>query len=465
MSRCGSIVIAVAGLLASCSSAVTHTTPTPTCQVRVRVPRDPGLDQDLDGLSDLTELSLGTDPLNPDSDDDGQPDGIEQRGWGTSPLLIDSDGDGASDGAELFSRHTDPLLYDPPAEGTRPKAAPSGPSKGPNISLPPQSPIQPVHPPTTAGGAPRPSISSALTRAAPATTPGPAVSEGDAWTLPLPSSASPDLVSWQDHLCTTLPGPELLCLDATTGTPALHASLDVVPERADDLPPPTSARLYSHGPHLVSVTDTGVVTGWSPEGAQWALHTPSPVRSVHLRHVLLLLTTEHALLVRLSPASVELIESPALATWDHAVLTGSGLWGWQDASATLLATSAARSGFRERTVHRLLSDARFLGSPWVQDDLTSRWSTTGQLWAYRNSGPVSMRSPLGLHQPLDAARRAGAGWWLQSGHRSWYLPDEGLLEELPGEALAAAGAPDGRLWIRSQTALFQRRPPVVATLP
>jgi hypothetical protein len=36
-----------------------------------------GVDSDHDGLDDLTEAALGTDPLNPDSDSDGLPDGWE----------------------------------------------------------------------------------------------------------------------------------------------------------------------------------------------------------------------------------------------------------------------------------------------------------------------------------------------------------------------------------------------------
>jgi len=52
-------------------------------------PTDPDLDSDRDGLSDADEALLGTDPLDPDSDGDGVPDGVEGG--------VDSDGDGVVD--------------------------------------------------------------------------------------------------------------------------------------------------------------------------------------------------------------------------------------------------------------------------------------------------------------------------------------------------------------------------------
>ncbi|MEZ4744222.1 MAG: hypothetical protein R3B45_17515 [Bdellovibrionota bacterium] len=56
----------------------------------------PTIDSDQDGLSDLEEIDLGSDPNNPDSDGDGVVDGDE-----------DSDGDGLSNAAEVA------LGYDP----------------------------------------------------------------------------------------------------------------------------------------------------------------------------------------------------------------------------------------------------------------------------------------------------------------------------------------------------------------
>jgi hypothetical protein len=80
-------------------------------------------DDDGDGLPDATEIAagsgLGTDPLDPDSDDDGRNDGEEVLA-GTDPLDPDSDDDGWNDGEEVLAG-TDPLdpgshpASDPPA--------------------------------------------------------------------------------------------------------------------------------------------------------------------------------------------------------------------------------------------------------------------------------------------------------------------------------------------------------------
>lgn len=60
-------------------------------------------DTDGDGLTDVTETSIGTDPDNEDSDFDGVNDGDEWSTYFTDPLNADSDNDGLTDGAEIAS--------------------------------------------------------------------------------------------------------------------------------------------------------------------------------------------------------------------------------------------------------------------------------------------------------------------------------------------------------------------------
>jgi len=59
------------------------------------------IDTDNDGLDDVREYDLGTDPLNWDTDLDELSDGDEIIIWKTDPLNFDSDGDTYGDGAEI----------------------------------------------------------------------------------------------------------------------------------------------------------------------------------------------------------------------------------------------------------------------------------------------------------------------------------------------------------------------------
>ncbi len=66
-------------------------------------------DDDGDGISDLNEASLGTDPLDTDTDDDGLNDGFEDANQNgqvdsgeTNPTLADTDSDNLEDGADAF---------------------------------------------------------------------------------------------------------------------------------------------------------------------------------------------------------------------------------------------------------------------------------------------------------------------------------------------------------------------------
>ncbi len=70
-------------------------------------PSDAGLDADSDGVINLDEFLMGTDPQGGDTDSDGLLDGLEIS-IGTSTTNVDSDGDGMSDGWEYFNG-LDPL--------------------------------------------------------------------------------------------------------------------------------------------------------------------------------------------------------------------------------------------------------------------------------------------------------------------------------------------------------------------
>lgn len=78
---------------------------------------DSGGDADLDGLTNLEEHDLGTDPQNADSDGDGLGDQLELDTLQTNPFVEDTDGDGLGDGAEVNIHGTDPLDLDTDADG------------------------------------------------------------------------------------------------------------------------------------------------------------------------------------------------------------------------------------------------------------------------------------------------------------------------------------------------------------
>lgn len=65
-------------------------------------------DYDNDGLTNLEEIRLGTNPVENDSDEDGLNDAEELQNYGTDPKNADTDGDGVSDGKEI-ELGTDPL--------------------------------------------------------------------------------------------------------------------------------------------------------------------------------------------------------------------------------------------------------------------------------------------------------------------------------------------------------------------
>lgn len=70
------------------------------------------IDSDGDGLLDSEEVTIGTDPYDPDTDKDGLTDGEEVRTYKTDPLNPDTDWDGLKDGAEVLTYKTNPCDRD-----------------------------------------------------------------------------------------------------------------------------------------------------------------------------------------------------------------------------------------------------------------------------------------------------------------------------------------------------------------
>ena len=80
-------------------------------------PSDAPLDRDGDGLTNLQEYQLSTDPTRSDSDADGVDDFDETQVHGTDPNEADTDGDGLDDGDEINVYFTDPLNDDTDGDG------------------------------------------------------------------------------------------------------------------------------------------------------------------------------------------------------------------------------------------------------------------------------------------------------------------------------------------------------------
>jgi uncharacterized membrane protein YgcG len=77
----------------------------------------PTIDSDGDGLYDHEEIALGTDPNDPDTDQDGLSDGDEVKIYGSNPLSMDTDGDGLPDYNEVMQHGTDPTKPDTDGDG------------------------------------------------------------------------------------------------------------------------------------------------------------------------------------------------------------------------------------------------------------------------------------------------------------------------------------------------------------
>ncbi len=93
----------VAGFTDSPDFPITQGTPPPSSSIDIDgfiLTLMKVIDSDQDGLTDLEELSLGTNPLLADSDGDGLSD-LEEFNLGTNPLSTDTDGDSISDPWEI----------------------------------------------------------------------------------------------------------------------------------------------------------------------------------------------------------------------------------------------------------------------------------------------------------------------------------------------------------------------------
>lgn len=83
---------------------------------------DGSIDSDRDGLTDLEEIELGTQPYYNDSDFDSLSDGDEVKIYGTDPLQADTDQGGITDGYEVSTGlnpldASDDLLFDSDQDG------------------------------------------------------------------------------------------------------------------------------------------------------------------------------------------------------------------------------------------------------------------------------------------------------------------------------------------------------------
>ncbi len=76
------------------------------------IPANPSAANDPDGdrLSSSWENGIGSSPNDADSDDDGIRDGVEFKGYNTSPTDVDTDDDGCPDGLEISSLDTNEVV-------------------------------------------------------------------------------------------------------------------------------------------------------------------------------------------------------------------------------------------------------------------------------------------------------------------------------------------------------------------
>lgn len=103
-------------------------------------------DRDGDGLNDVQENVVGSDPDNHDTDGDSLLDGEEVLTWATNPLRPDTDSDGLVDGAEVHQFKTDPTNPDTDGDGLA-DAAEIRAGSSPLDPLDPDPSLAPTSPP------------------------------------------------------------------------------------------------------------------------------------------------------------------------------------------------------------------------------------------------------------------------------------------------------------------------------
>ena len=116
------MVITIIILSSACVQKTTTTyeqqeLPKQTHSSMVTLPSTSKQPEDNDELSLDEEQKYGTDPYNPDTDNDGITDGDEVHKYYTNPLKADSDDDGLTDYEELFKYNTNPLDPDTDSDG------------------------------------------------------------------------------------------------------------------------------------------------------------------------------------------------------------------------------------------------------------------------------------------------------------------------------------------------------------
>jgi hypothetical protein len=100
-------------------------------------------DMDGDGLSNLQEYGLDTDPTDADSDGDGIADGEEINTYGTSPTNSDSDGDSLPDGEEANTPGLSPTSADDDGDGVPTRIEVAWDNQAGSISSSDMNPLSP----------------------------------------------------------------------------------------------------------------------------------------------------------------------------------------------------------------------------------------------------------------------------------------------------------------------------------